>query len=74
MMSRFMNMRLRRQGPPRRLPDVATGTRTDLPTARNVGLDFSYAPPSIMIVGRVRNLSTGSSSSGKSDANSQFYW
>jgi hypothetical protein len=33
-----------------------------------------YESPRLMVVGRVRKLSTGSSSSGKADANSQYYW
>jgi hypothetical protein len=33
-----------------------------------------YEPPRIMVIGNVRDLTTGSSSSGKKDANSQYYW
>lgn len=77
MMARLIDARPwrpRRQGPPGRLRDVAAGARGDLPPVRADGPDFSYVPPRIVVVGHIRNLSTGSSSSGKSDANSQFYW
>jgi hypothetical protein len=33
-----------------------------------------YEPPRIMVIGNVRDLTTGSSSSGNKDANSQYYW
>jgi hypothetical protein len=74
MMARLMNVRPWRQGPPGRLRGVAADARGDLQAVREDSPDFSYVPPRIMVVGRIRNLSTGSSSSGKSDANSQFYW
>lgn len=34
----------------------------------------AYEPPRIMIIGNVRDLTTGNSSSGTRDANSQYYW
>jgi hypothetical protein len=34
----------------------------------------SYDPPQIMVIGTVRALTTGSTSSGNKDANSQYYW
>lgn len=33
-----------------------------------------YERPAIHVVGRVRDLTGGSSSSGRKDANSQYYW
>jgi len=33
-----------------------------------------YEPPKMRVLGSVRVLTTGSSSSGKKDANSQYYW
>jgi hypothetical protein len=33
-----------------------------------------YEPPRLMIIGNVRDLTTGNSSSGNRDANSQYYW
>jgi hypothetical protein len=33
-----------------------------------------YEPPGITDMGHVRELTRGSSSSGKADANSQYYW
>lgn len=33
-----------------------------------------YEPPQLVVIGNVRDLTTGSSSSGKKDANSQYYW
>jgi hypothetical protein len=35
---------------------------------------YEYESPRLMVVGGVRKFSTGSSSSGKADANSQYYW
>ncbi|MFI6299713.1 lasso RiPP family leader peptide-containing protein [Nonomuraea sp. NPDC050790] len=34
----------------------------------------AYEPPLLIRLGRVGDLTLGSSSSGKSDANSQYYW
>jgi hypothetical protein len=33
-----------------------------------------YESPRLLVIGGVRKFSTGSSSSGKADANSQYYW
>lgn len=33
-----------------------------------------FEPPRIMLIGSVCELTTGSSSSGNKDANSQYYW
>lgn len=74
MMSRLMNMWQWRRGPSGRLGCAPTAASDGPQASRAVGPDFSYVPPRIMVVGRIRNLSNGSSSSGKSDANSQFYW
>jgi hypothetical protein len=73
MMARLINIRSWRSGPPGHLrgEDAAIGRSQPV---RAGSMDFSYVPPKIMVVGRIRNLSTGSSSSGKSDANSQYYW
>ncbi|MGH3280308.1 MAG: lasso RiPP family leader peptide-containing protein [Trebonia sp.] len=35
---------------------------------------MDYEPPRIMVVGSVRDLTAGSTSSGNKDANSQYYW
>ena len=74
MMARRINVRPWREGLPGRLRGVPASPSDDLQAVRDGRSDFSYVPPRIMVVGRIRNLSTGSSSSGKSDANSQFYW
>jgi hypothetical protein len=37
-------------------------------------LASGYESPRLLVAGRVRSVSTGSSASGKSDANSQYYW
>ena len=34
----------------------------------------SYLAPQVYDIGRVRELTLGSSSSGNADANSQYYW
>jgi hypothetical protein len=33
-----------------------------------------YEPPRVVDIGHVRELTGGSSGSGRSDANSQYYW
>jgi hypothetical protein len=45
-----------------------------LAVARENYSTYGYEPPRLMVVGRARKFSTGSSSSGKADANSQYYW
>jgi hypothetical protein len=35
---------------------------------------YGYESPRLMVIGQARKFSTGSSSSGKADANSQYYW
>lgn len=40
----------------------------------DIYLAGGYEPPRLMVAGRVRRISTGSSASGRSDANSQYYW
>lgn len=36
--------------------------------------DDGYEPPLVFDLGRVRDLTLGSSSSGNADSNSQYYW
>jgi hypothetical protein len=38
------------------------------------GTADAYAKPCVMVIGNVRDITTGSSSSGNKDANSQYYW
>lgn len=38
------------------------------------GATVDYEPPRITVIGYVRDLTGGSASNGKSDANSQYYW
>jgi hypothetical protein len=45
-----------------------------LTAARENYSAYGYESPRVMIIGRARKFSTGSSSSGKADANSQYYW
>lgn len=33
-----------------------------------------YEPPQVVVIGTIRDLTSGSSSSGRTDANSQYYW
>ena len=49
------------------LPDPAA---TDAPDRD----DQPYEPPAVVDLGAVRRVTLGSSSSGHSDANSQYYW
>lgn len=51
---------------------VATEYSTDL---HDDGPDgFVYTAPAIIDLGNVRDVTKGSSGSGKADANSQYYW
>jgi hypothetical protein len=34
----------------------------------------TYEPPQIIVIGSIRETTTGSASSGRTDANSQYYW
>ena len=34
----------------------------------------AYEPPQIIVIGNVRDITAGSASSGRRDANSQYYW
>jgi hypothetical protein len=43
-------------------------------TAPDPGGGPAYEPPALFRVGTVYELTRGSSASGKSDANSQYYW
>ncbi len=36
--------------------------------------DLFYEPPRLTDLGRVREVTLGSSSSGNADSNSQYYW
>lgn len=45
-----------------------------LTVAREDYSAYGYESPRLMVIGRARKFSTGSSSSGKADANSQYYW
>jgi len=45
-----------------------------LTAARENYSAYGYESPRVMIIGRARKFSTGSYSSGKADANSQYYW
>lgn len=44
------------------------------PVAEAGKQDNSYESPCVMVLGSVRDLTVGSSASGKKDANSQYYW
>jgi hypothetical protein len=45
-----------------------------LTAAREDYSAYGYESPRLTVVGQARKSSTGSSSSGKADANSQYYW
>jgi hypothetical protein len=44
----------------------------ELPEAGECSAD--YVPPLLITAGHVRDVTKGSSASGKADANSQYYW
>lgn len=52
----------------------ATGQEGRVIATRDDYSTYGYESPRLLVIGRVRKFSTGSSSSGKSDANSQYYW
>jgi hypothetical protein len=43
-------------------------------TSRDNYSAYGYESPRLMVIGPARKFSTGSSSSGNADANSQYYW
>lgn len=64
-------------------PGSLSGTRPAKMTSRRAsagrpggyrGKPGEYESPQIIVIGNVRDLTTGSSSSGTKDANSQYYW
>jgi hypothetical protein len=52
------------------------GNRTGEKTGQgeDAGPPLRYEPPAIFVIGRIRDKTLGSSSSGNKDANSQYYW
>ncbi|MFE9396261.1 lasso RiPP family leader peptide-containing protein [Streptomyces flavidovirens] len=55
-------------------PSVSeTGAQQHL-AAADPDRDDSYAPPVVVDLGHVREVTLGSSSSGTADANSHYYW
>ncbi|MGW7054215.1 lasso RiPP family leader peptide-containing protein [Streptomyces sp. NPDC054887] len=42
--------------------------------AARADCDDAYAPPAVVDLGHVREVTLGSSSSGTADANSHYYW
>ncbi|WP_106964091.1 lasso RiPP family leader peptide-containing protein [Streptomyces flavidovirens] len=57
-------------------PSVSdTGAQQPQPlAAADLDRDDSYAPPVVVDLGHVREVTLGSSSSGTADANSHYYW
>jgi hypothetical protein len=60
--------------PPKHPQHVTVPANTALGNGESQHISHAYEPPGISLVGHVRDLVKGSSSSGKSDANSQYYW
>jgi hypothetical protein len=56
------------------LPDARDGEAARHGVDPHPGSASGYEPPRITVIGNVRDLTGGSASSGKSDANSQYYW
>jgi hypothetical protein len=54
--------------------DAADTDGEGLPTADDLRPAGRYETPQITVIGSVRDLTTGSTSSGSKDANSQYYW
>jgi hypothetical protein len=34
----------------------------------------TYESPQVIVIGKIRDITTGNASSGNADANSQYYW
>lgn len=56
------------------VPAQGSGSVGGSRDAGHRSLAEGYEPPQLRVIGSVRDLTTGSSSSGKKDANSQYYW
>lgn len=56
------------------LPGLRNGRATSNGADTLRGPTEGYEPPRITVIGNVRDLTGGSASNGKSDANSQYYW
>jgi hypothetical protein len=54
--------------------NVVAYREESLIAARDNYSAYGYESPRLTVIGRARKFSTGSSSSGKADANSQYYW
>ncbi|MGA4544313.1 lasso RiPP family leader peptide-containing protein [Uniformispora flossi] len=64
---------------PARAPSAGTATPTEAALRTDSVADggesaAAYTPPLFVEIGHVRDLTKGSSSSGKADANSQYYY
>jgi hypothetical protein len=56
-------------------PPLTTGRKYQAVKVENpISHSSEYIPPTVIDFGTVRDLTTGSSSSGSADANSQYYW
>lgn len=38
------------------------------------GAPRAYESPQVIVIGKIRDITTGNASSGSADANSQYYW
>ncbi len=55
-------------------PSVSDTAAQEHGAAAEPDRDGSYAPPVVVDLGHVREVTLGSSSSGTADANSHYYW
>ena len=54
--------------------DSGSSSGTELNQTDDPGPAPRYEAPAIFVVGHVRDITLGNSSSGNKDANSQYYW
>jgi hypothetical protein len=50
------------------------GHASDSIGASRSGTPGPYESPRVIVIGKVRDVTTGNASSGNADANSQYYW
>lgn len=47
---------------------------SDSVKSSQAGTPRAYESPQVIVIGKIRDITTGNASSGNADANSQYYW
>jgi hypothetical protein len=50
------------------------GRTSDSAEPSGGGTPRAYESPQVIVIGKIRDITTGNASSGNADANSQYYW